>query len=83
MPDHPLYIKAVEALKRYHQAQAEGVSGTELERLKLMAEHCFQAATDYQLRALGGRQIGATSSRPASDLGAIDPLPIAPERSRA
>ncbi|WP_411958977.1 hypothetical protein ACK56M_20990 [Pseudomonas sp. s4] len=54
MPDHPLYTEAVEALKIYHQAQAEGVIGAELERLRLMAEHRFQAVTDYQLRALGG-----------------------------
>lgn len=26
----------------------------ELERLRLMAEHRFQAVTDYQLHALGG-----------------------------
>ena len=54
MPDHPLYTEAVEALKLYHQAQAEGVVGAELERLKLLAEHRFQAVIDYQLRALGG-----------------------------
>lgn len=53
MPDHPLYTEAVEALKLYHQAQAKGVVGAELERLKLMAEHRFQAVTDYQLYALG------------------------------
>lgn len=55
MPDHHLYTEAVEALKVYHQAQADGVVGIELERLRLMAEHRFQAVTDYQLRALGGR----------------------------
>ncbi len=54
MPDHPLYTEAVEALKLYHEAQADGVVGAELERLKLMAEHRFQAVTDYQLQALGG-----------------------------
>ena len=54
LPDHPMYTDAVDALKRYHQAQAEGVMGAELERLRLMAEHRFQAVTDYQLRALGG-----------------------------
>ncbi|MBC7212436.1 MULTISPECIES: hypothetical protein [Pseudomonas] len=54
MPDHPLYTDAVEALKFYHQAEADGVVGIELERLRLMAEHRFQAVTDYQLRALGG-----------------------------
>lgn len=51
---HPLYTEAVEALKLYLQAHADGVAGAELERLKLMAEHRFQAVTDYQLRALGG-----------------------------
>ncbi|HGM5583840.1 TPA: hypothetical protein ACKP2Y_000122 [Pseudomonas putida] len=54
LPDHPMYTDAVDALKRYHQAQANGVTGVELERLRLMAEHQFQAVTDYQLRALGG-----------------------------
>lgn len=54
LPDHPMYTDAVDALKRYHQAQANGVTGIELERLRLMAEHQFQAVTDYQLRALGG-----------------------------
>ncbi|WP_139657729.1 hypothetical protein [Pseudomonas shirazica] len=54
LPDHPMYTDAVEAMKRYHQAQADGISGAELERLRLLAEHRFQAVTDYQLRALGG-----------------------------
>ncbi|WP_121161496.1 hypothetical protein [Pseudomonas plecoglossicida] len=53
-PDHLMYADAVEAMKLYLQAQAEGVSGMELERLRLLAEHSFQAVTDYQLRALGG-----------------------------
>ncbi|WP_328317279.1 hypothetical protein [Pseudomonas fulva] len=53
-PDHPLYTEAVEAMKRYHQAQADGVVGAELERLRLLAEHRFQAVTDYQLHVLGG-----------------------------
>lgn len=54
LPDHPMYLEAVEAMKRYHQAQAEGIRGAELERLRLLAEHQFQAVTDYQLRILGG-----------------------------
>lgn len=53
-PNHPLYIEAVEALKVYHQAEAYGVEGMGLERLRLMAEHRFQAITDFQLRAFGG-----------------------------
>lgn len=54
LPDHPMYTDAVDALKRYHQAQANGVTGAELERLRQVAEYQFQAVTDYQLRALGG-----------------------------
>ncbi len=49
-----MYTDAVEALRLYHQAQSEGISGAELERLRLMAEHRFQAVTDYQLRVMGG-----------------------------
>ncbi|WP_255212314.1 hypothetical protein [Pseudomonas fulva] len=30
MPDHPLYYEAVEALKVYHQAEADGIVGMEL-----------------------------------------------------
>lgn len=54
MPDHLLYTEAVEALKVYHQAEADGVVGMELDRLRLMAEHRFQVVTDYQLHVLGG-----------------------------
>lgn len=53
-PDHPMYTDAVQAMKRYRQAQADGISGAELERLRLLAERQFQAVTHYQLRALGG-----------------------------
>ncbi|KAB0488300.1 hypothetical protein SAMN04490202_5442 [Pseudomonas reinekei] len=53
-PDHHMYTDAVDAMKRYHQAQADGISGAELESLRLLAEQRFQAVTDYQLRALGG-----------------------------
>lgn len=49
-----MYTEAIEALKEYHQAQADGVSGPELERLRLIAENGFQAVTDYQLGTLGG-----------------------------
>lgn len=44
-PDHPMYSDAVEAMKRYHRAQTEGITGAELERLRLLAEHQFQAVT--------------------------------------
>ncbi|WEL57603.1 hypothetical protein PZ739_10760 [Pseudomonas kermanshahensis] len=54
LPDHPMYADAVKAMKRYHRAQEDGVSGPDVERLRLLAEHSFQAVTDYQLQALGG-----------------------------
>ncbi|OUS85417.1 hypothetical protein [Pseudomonas putida] len=53
LPDDPLYSQAIEALKRYPQAQADGVVGAELELLRMLAEHGFQVVTDYQLRAFG------------------------------
>lgn len=53
LPDDPLYSQAVEALKRYNQAQADGVMGAELERLRVLAEHEFKVVTDHQLRAFG------------------------------
>lgn len=53
-PAPPLYPEAVEALKVYHQADSDGVVGMELEHLRLMAEHRFQAVIDYQFRALVG-----------------------------
>mgnify|MGYP007062638283 len=48
-----MYTDAVEAMKRYHQAQADGASPLEIERLRLIAEAQFQAVTDYQLKVLG------------------------------
>lgn len=53
MPDNPTYTEAVEALKRYNEAEVAGIHGSELERLRLIAEHHFQAVVDYQLGALG------------------------------
>ncbi|MNO70698.1 hypothetical protein D3C76_615930 [compost metagenome] len=53
-PDHPMYTDAVDALRRYHEAQSSGRPADEVERLRLIAESQFQAVTDYQLKALGG-----------------------------
>lgn len=54
MPDDPMYVEAVNALRRYHEAEAAGIKGAELERLRKIAESQFQAVTDYQLGAIGG-----------------------------
>jgi hypothetical protein len=56
-PDHPMYTDAVEALKRYDEAQASGEPAEEVERLRMIAESQFQAVTDYQLKALGGTAV--------------------------
>ncbi|SNS86808.1 hypothetical protein SAMN05444352_11730 [Pseudomonas japonica] len=55
LPDDPLYQQAIEAMKRYDQAKADGRPKAEVERLRLEAEYAFQSVTDYQLEALGGR----------------------------
>ncbi|MCE1055910.1 hypothetical protein [Pseudomonas alloputida] len=53
-PDHPMYTDAVDAMRRYHEAQRAGRPADEVERLRLIAESQFQAVTDYQLKALSG-----------------------------
>ncbi|WP_369987817.1 hypothetical protein [Pseudomonas xanthosomatis] len=52
-PDHPLYIEAIEALRRYHEAVNTHAPAIEVERLRLIAESLFQTVTDYQMRAFG------------------------------
>ena len=52
-PDHPAYTEAVEAMRRYHEAQGKGAPAIEVERLRLIAEALFQAVTDYQMKAFG------------------------------
>ena len=41
LPDHPAYIEAVEAMRRYHEAQDAGAPANEVERLRLIAESLF------------------------------------------
>jgi len=48
-----MYTDAVEALKRYHEAQVSGSTAEEIERLRQIAESQFRAVSEYQLRALG------------------------------
>lgn len=49
----PMVKRAVDALRRYHQAQGKE-SAEEIERLRLEAEALFTAVSEYQRRALGG-----------------------------
>ncbi|MBU6959676.1 hypothetical protein KRR23_18295 [Pseudomonas sp. CVAP len=49
----PLMARAVDALRRYHEAQGTQ-SADEIERLRLEAEALFTAVNEYQRQALGG-----------------------------
>lgn len=57
MPDDPVVQEAVEAMKRYHQAQDAGEPDCVVERLRLVAEQLFQSISDYQLAALGHQSL--------------------------
>lgn len=50
----PQIQQAIDAHRRYREAQDAGLPSNEVERLRLEAESLYQAVTDYQLRALGG-----------------------------
>jgi len=53
LPDDPLMLEAVGAMRRYHEAQASGCAEIEVERLRVLAEFLFQAIADHNLRVLG------------------------------
>lgn len=48
----PLIQQAIDAMRRYHEAQDYGAPTEEIERLRLLAESLFQAVSDYQLRVI-------------------------------
>lgn len=52
-PNHPMYVDAIEAMKRYHEAKAAGCSIAEVEKLRQIAEANFSSVNEYQLKALG------------------------------
>ncbi|MGO3984233.1 hypothetical protein ABI582_07565 [Pseudomonas sp. SAS7] len=51
-PDNPLMTQALDAMKRYYEAQAAKASEVELERLRLEAESLFQAVSEFQPRVM-------------------------------
>lgn len=53
MPNDPIVVEAVEAMKRYHEALEADEPPAEIARLRLLAEQQFQFISDYQLAALG------------------------------
>jgi len=46
----PLIKQAIDAMRKYHEAEAAELPAAEIERLRLLAESLFQAVSDYQLR---------------------------------
>lgn len=53
LPGDPLMLKAVDTMRRYHEAQSLGCPEVEVERLRVLAEFLFQAIADHNLRILG------------------------------
>ena len=49
----PLIREAIDALRTYHKAEADGAPAEEVLRLRRIAESAFQAATDYDLYTIG------------------------------
>lgn len=49
----PLLKQALEAMRAYNEAVAQGRSDAELERLRIEADHLFQTVVDYQLHKAG------------------------------
>lgn len=46
-----LIQQAIDAQRRYHEAQRDGAFPDEVERLRILADSLFQTVTDYQLYA--------------------------------
>ncbi|EPJ8756919.1 hypothetical protein PPUJ13061_17100 [Pseudomonas putida] len=49
----PLLTQALEAIRGYNGAMAQGRPEDELERLRIEADHLFQTVVDYQLHIAG------------------------------
>lgn len=49
----PLLKQALEAIRAYNEAMAQGRPEAELERLRIDADHLFQTVVDYQLYKAG------------------------------
>lgn len=54
-PGNPLMTQALDAMKRYHEAQAAKASEVELERLRLEADSLFQAVSEFRQRVMRHR----------------------------
>jgi len=49
----PLLKQALEAIRAYNQAMAQGRPEAEIERLRVAADHLYQTVVDYQLYRAG------------------------------
>lgn len=49
----PLLKQALEAIRAYNEATAQGRPEAELERLRIEADHLYQTVIDYQLHKAG------------------------------
>ncbi|WP_238066791.1 hypothetical protein [Pseudomonas shirazica] len=49
----PLLKQALEAIRAYNQAMAQGRPVAEIERLRVAADHLYQTVVDYQLYKAG------------------------------
>ncbi|GJB84965.1 MULTISPECIES: hypothetical protein [Pseudomonas] len=49
----PLLKQALEAIRAYNQAMAQGRPEAEIERLRVAADHLYQTVVDYQLYKAG------------------------------
>ena len=54
-PGDPLVTQALDAMKRYYEAQAAKASEDEIEGLRLEVESLFQAVSEFQQRVMGRR----------------------------
>lgn len=52
MPDDSVVREAIEAMRRYHQAEEARESVVEVELRRFVTEQQFQSISDYQLAAL-------------------------------
>lgn len=54
-PGNPLMTQALDAMKRYYEAQEAKLPGEDVERMRLEAEALFRAVNEFQQRMLGRR----------------------------
>lgn len=59
----PFILETAAALRRYHEVQDAGESAEQVERLRVLAESAYQAATDYQLYATASSRSRSTNSK--------------------